>query len=110
MNAEIRTDTYDEKPGPIAWMARNSVAANLLMWFCLAGGVIAFMNITQEVFPDIEQDQAHGIFNRCARIERLKFMGCDTLGHIIQVTIVAGMVVIAVCVLFAIACHKFPSL
>jgi len=56
MNAEIRTDIYDEKPGPIAWMARNSVAANLLMWFCLAGGMVAFLNITQEVFPDIERD------------------------------------------------------
>jgi len=42
--------------GPIAWMARNSVAANLLMLFFLVGGIVVFRNIVQEIFPDIQHD------------------------------------------------------
>lgn len=42
--------------GPVAWMANNPVAANLLMLVCLVGGLLAFSNIKQEVFPDIVQD------------------------------------------------------
>jgi len=43
--------------GPIAWMAHNSVASNLLMCFFLGGGIVAlaFM-IKQEVFPDTMED------------------------------------------------------
>lgn len=40
--------------GPIPWMARNSVAANLLMIFFLVGGLIVAGNIRQEVFPEFE--------------------------------------------------------
>ncbi len=43
--------------GPLAWMARNSVAANLLMLFFLVGGILTFRSITQEVFPDVQQNQ-----------------------------------------------------
>lgn len=42
--------------GVIAWMARNKVSANLLMIFFLAGGLLMFKNITQEVFPDFDLD------------------------------------------------------
>lgn len=42
--------------GPLAWMTKNTVAANILMWFCLIGGVIGFMNMTKEVFPEFELD------------------------------------------------------
>jgi multidrug efflux pump subunit AcrB len=42
--------------GPIAWMARNAVAANLLMLLFLVGGAATFRNITQEFFPDIATD------------------------------------------------------
>jgi len=42
--------------GPIAWMANNSVAANLIMLFCLIGGLIMMNIIRQEVFPEIESD------------------------------------------------------
>ena len=45
-----------DKRGPIAWMAGNSVAANLIMLLCLVGGFIALRNTQQEVFPDIEMD------------------------------------------------------
>lgn len=41
----------------IAWFARNSVAANLLMWGILIGGLVALSRgITLEVFPPAEPD------------------------------------------------------
>jgi len=42
--------------GPLAWMAGNSVAANLLMLVLLIGGLIWGMQIKQEVFPDFDLD------------------------------------------------------
>ncbi|MBP7547144.1 MAG: efflux RND transporter permease subunit, partial [Corallincola sp.] len=41
--------------GIIAWFARNSVAANLLMWLLLIGGLASAFTIQREIFPDIEQ-------------------------------------------------------
>ena len=43
------------KRGIIAWFARNSVAANLLMWILLIGGLVSAFTIQREIFPDIEQ-------------------------------------------------------
>ncbi|MFH2130797.1 MAG: efflux RND transporter permease subunit [bacterium] len=43
--------------GPIAWMAGNSVAANLLMLTLIIGGIYVGLQIKQEVFPSISQDQ-----------------------------------------------------
>ncbi|WP_272701328.1 efflux RND transporter permease subunit [Desulfovibrio sp. Fe33] len=42
--------------GPIAWMASNSVAANLLMVVFLVGGLILALQIKQEVFPEFSLD------------------------------------------------------
>ena len=42
--------------GPIAWMARNSIAANLLMLLLLGGGIWAALNIQKEVFPETQLD------------------------------------------------------
>jgi multidrug efflux pump subunit AcrB len=42
--------------GPIAWMARNSVAANLLMFIILVGGALGMTRIKQEVFPEFSLD------------------------------------------------------
>jgi len=42
--------------GPIAWMAGNSVAANLMMFVLLVGGLIMGFNIKQEVFPEFSLD------------------------------------------------------
>jgi len=42
--------------GPIAWMAGNSVAANLLMVVLLVGGAFYCMRIKQEFFPDFDMD------------------------------------------------------
>lgn len=47
--------TITEK-GPIAWMAKNHVAANLLMLVFLIGGALFIDNVKQEVFPEVELD------------------------------------------------------
>ncbi len=43
--------------GVIAWMARNPVAANLLMASFIVGGILMGGQLQQEVFPEIELDQ-----------------------------------------------------
>ena len=40
----------------IAWMARNHVAANLLMALFIVGGLVMIFQVKQEVFPEIELD------------------------------------------------------
>ena len=42
--------------GAIAWMARNHVAANLLMLLFVVGGLVKGLSIKQEVFPEISLD------------------------------------------------------
>jgi multidrug efflux pump subunit AcrB len=42
--------------GPIAWMTKNSVAANLIMLVAIVGGVISLLSLKQEVFPEFELD------------------------------------------------------
>jgi multidrug efflux pump subunit AcrB len=42
--------------GPIAWMARNAIAANLLMMILLAGGIWSAFQIQKEVFPEFQLD------------------------------------------------------
>ncbi|MYH51605.1 MAG: efflux RND transporter permease subunit [Gemmatimonadetes bacterium] len=46
-----------EKRGPVAYMARNGVAANLLMFFILAAGFFALRGLVQEVFPEVSLDR-----------------------------------------------------
>jgi multidrug efflux pump subunit AcrB len=43
-------------PGPIAWMAKHSIAVNLLMILLLGGGVWAAFNIQKEVLPQFDLD------------------------------------------------------
>ena len=43
--------------GPIAYMAENGVAANLLMCFILVGGVVSLTGLVQEAFPLLSFDQ-----------------------------------------------------
>ncbi|GAA5218391.1 efflux RND transporter permease subunit [Corallincola platygyrae] len=43
----------DTRKGIIAWFARNSVAANLLMAVLLIGGLVSAFTIQREVFPQI---------------------------------------------------------
>ncbi len=46
----------DSHQGALAWMANNSVAANLLMIALLCGGIMMVPKIKQEVFPEVELD------------------------------------------------------
>ena len=42
--------------GPIAWMARNSVTANLLMLFFIVGGLLTSFQIRKEVYPNYQMN------------------------------------------------------
>jgi multidrug efflux pump subunit AcrB len=42
--------------GPVAWMAKNPVAANVLMIILLVGGFLMAFKIKQEVFPEFNMD------------------------------------------------------
>jgi multidrug efflux pump subunit AcrB len=44
----------DTQHGIIAWFARNSVAANLLMIFIIIMGIASFFTIQRQMFPNIE--------------------------------------------------------
>ncbi|AXQ13428.1 acriflavin resistance protein [Shewanella algae] len=44
----------EQEKGIIAWFARNNVAANLLMWILLIGGIFSAFLINKEVFPSFE--------------------------------------------------------
>ena len=44
--------------GPIAWMANNPMAANLLMMACLLGGLIVASHIKQEFLPEPSSQRA----------------------------------------------------
>jgi multidrug efflux pump subunit AcrB len=47
----------EDQKGPIAWMARNGVAANMFMLVLIIGGLVTFMTgVKQEVFPEVELD------------------------------------------------------
>ena len=51
-NPNLPNPAGNPPKGPIAWMAGNSVAANLLMVVLLVGGLFMGGNIKQEVYPD----------------------------------------------------------
>lgn len=44
----------DTHKGLIAWFARNSVAANLLMWILIIGGLMAAFTIKKQIFPNFQ--------------------------------------------------------
>ncbi|MDM8523373.1 efflux RND transporter permease subunit [Desulfococcaceae bacterium HSG8] len=47
----------EKQHGPVAWMAGNSVASNLLMLVLLVGGLMLGTQIKQEVFPEFDSDR-----------------------------------------------------
>ena len=49
-------ETNSSRRGPIAWMAHNSIAANLLMFLLLGGGIWSAFSIQKEVFPEAQLD------------------------------------------------------
>ncbi len=46
----------DTTRGPVAWMARHPVSANLLMAILMIGGLLTVTRIKQEIFPEFEID------------------------------------------------------
>ena len=46
-----------DRSGPIAWMASNSIAANLAMIVLIVGGLLFSSRVVQEVFPEFALDQ-----------------------------------------------------
>ena len=55
MDAGDQLAPLDQR-GPLAWFARNRVAANLLMVLVLGGGLMCLRGTRQEVFPEIDTD------------------------------------------------------
>jgi multidrug efflux pump subunit AcrB len=49
-------EKIDTNSGIIAWFARNSVAANLLMWILIVGGLGGALTIQKQVFPNFESN------------------------------------------------------
>jgi multidrug efflux pump subunit AcrB len=54
--SEADDESTGGRTGAVAWMARNPVAANLLMLFLLIGGLLMGSRVKQEVFPETELD------------------------------------------------------
>lgn len=53
--SESKSD--NERKGILAWFATNHVAANLLMLFIVAGGLLTILNINVEIFPELSLDR-----------------------------------------------------
>ena len=49
----IGFETHTEPSGPIAYMAGNSVAANLLMWAIIAAGLVSLTGLEREAWPTV---------------------------------------------------------
>ena len=45
--------THTEPSGPIAYMAGNSIAANLLMWAIIAAGLVSLTGLEREAWPTV---------------------------------------------------------
>lgn len=55
-NIEEKIPSASIWTGGIAWMVKNNVAANILMWTMLVGGLICLFLTKQEVMPEFEVD------------------------------------------------------
>ena len=49
----------EERKGPIAWMATNPVASNILMVILIIGGIFAATRVQQEFLPNAELDEVY---------------------------------------------------
>lgn len=56
MQEEKDTKKSPRKEGAIAYMARNSIATNLLMLLLIGGGLFTMYTIQKEVFPEFQLD------------------------------------------------------
>ncbi|MBT1064437.1 efflux RND transporter permease subunit [Bowmanella sp. Y26] len=48
------SSTAPQEQGLIAFFARNTVAANLMMWFIIIMGLVSYFTIQRQMFPNIE--------------------------------------------------------
>ncbi|NBC25276.1 MAG: AcrB/AcrD/AcrF family protein [Bacteroidetes bacterium] len=55
-DSELNNDTKKTGFGPIAFMANNPIAANLLMIILIGGGIWTMYNMQKEVFPQFQLD------------------------------------------------------
>ena len=51
-----KQQSANQSRGAIAWMARNSIASNLLMVILLLAGLFSIMQTKQEVLPEFSVD------------------------------------------------------
>ena len=56
MEEEKKKNRKVRKEGAIGYMARNSIATNLLMLILLGGGIFTMYTIQKEVFPEFQLD------------------------------------------------------
>ena len=49
-------DPFYTRKGPIAWMAMNPVAANILMAVIILGGLVMRFQLKEEVFPEFDME------------------------------------------------------
>lgn len=54
MSKQYEEEYIDTEKGIIAWFARNSVAANLLMFIIILGGIFGIIRVQKQVFPTFE--------------------------------------------------------
>ncbi len=59
MNQTHSSDPSVASPqtGLLAWFARNSIAANLMMFLFIAGGIASYLTINKKIFPDFESNR-----------------------------------------------------
>lgn len=55
-NSDQNNSALNKQTGPLAFMARNSIIANLLMIILLGGGAWTMVTIQKEVFPQFQLD------------------------------------------------------
>lgn len=56
IHSESNNDQKNSESGPIAFMANNPIAANLLMIILIGGGIWTMYNMQKEVFPQYQLD------------------------------------------------------
>jgi multidrug efflux pump subunit AcrB len=55
----MKLELDNQKRGPIAWMAKNSVAANILMVILMGGGLFSAFRVKQEFLPEATLDSVN---------------------------------------------------
>ena len=56
-NKETKKYEPSDFHGPLAWMAKNHVAANLLMFMFIVGGLVLVSSLKQELMPNVETER-----------------------------------------------------